>query len=222
MQTRLSTKYRPGTGDRGYTNYMSVREGDRIISKIEVRKDDPICFIYQDCEAIRLYLERFFRSGNQLQTEALTDELVFLQKNISCYAGFCHYLGDSPKCVFPERYVDKIDQLTRLYQDALENAPDFVHDCQSLTIISIYEINELVRKLETHYCAWRHHPHVIRNIYDFFADRPEDVVQLGQDILYMSTILNRLSKFLDAAARHENALLGLPETYWQAKINRPD
>lgn len=218
MSARLNVRYRPGTGDRGYTNYMSVREGDRIKSKIEVRKDDPICFIYQDCEAIRLYLERFFLEGNQLLTEGLADELVFLKRNIACYSGFCHYLGDSPKCVFPEDYVTQIDSLTQLYQRALQNAPDFVHDCQSLTVVALYDVNELVRELETHYCAWQHHPNVVRNIYDFFADRPEDVVELGQNILYMSTILNRLSKFLDAAARHENALLGLPETYWQAKV----
>lgn len=216
--TRLTTRYRPGAGDRGYTNYMSVREGNNIKAKIEVRKDDPICFIYQDCEAIRLYLERLFLEGAKFQTQGLTEELLFLKQNIACYSGFCHYLGYSPKCVFPDDYVERVSTLTDLYKSALEDAPDFVHDCQSLTVLSLYDVNELVRELETHYSSWQHHPNVVRNLYDFFADRPEEVVELGQNILYMSTILNRLSKFLTEAARHENHLLGLPESYWQARV----
>jgi hypothetical protein len=150
-------------------------------------------------------------------SEGLHEQLKIIEMTMSCYSGFAHYLGDSPKNVPSENYIDELAEKTIAYKSKLPNAPDFVHSVKNYEVWCLYHLNELIRKLETEYVGWMYHDRVIRNIYDWFVDRPEEIVELGQNILYMSALLNRMSKFVDAAARHENLMRGLPETYWQAK-----
>lgn len=218
VMARINSRYTPGTGDRGYTNYMSIREGNTIKSKIEDRKDGSICRVYHAAEEARLFLNRTLDIDCVVfASTGLQEHLKLIEMNMACYSGFAHYLGDSPKCVPPKDYIYKLIEGAEYYNAELSHSPDFVHETKSLAVWSLYYLNELIRKLETEYVAWMHHPRVIRNIYDWFIDRPEDVVELGQNIIYMSALLNRMSKFIDAAARHENMVLGLPESHWQAK-----
>ncbi len=218
MNNRLHTKYHPGTGDRGYTNYMSVREGDRIKTKIEDRKDGSICRVYHSAEEARMFLNKILDIDKvTFVTQGLHEQLKQIEMTMACYSGFAHYLGDSPKCVPSQDYIHELIEATVVYQSQLSNAPDFVHECKHIAIWNLYHLNELIRELETEYVGWMYHDRVIRNIYDWFVDRPEEVVELGQNIIYMEALLNRMSKFVDAAARHENLMRGLPETYWQAK-----
>ena len=215
---RLNTKYHPGAGDRGYTNYMSVREGDRIKSRIVDRKDGSICRVYQSAEAARLFLNKMLDIDEvTFETEGLYEQLKFIEMTMACYSGFAHYLGDSPKCVPSQDYIHELIEATEAYQSRLMNAQDFVHETKHIAVWNLYRLNELIRKLETEYVGWMYHDRVIQNIYDWFVDKPDEVVELGQNIIYMSALLNRMSKFIDAAARHENLMRGLPETYWQAK-----
>ena len=215
---RLNIKYHPGTGDRGYTNYMSVREGDRIKTKIEDRKDGSICRVYHSAEEARMFLNKILDIENLIfVTEELHGQLKIIEMTMACYSGFAHYLGDSPKNVPSQEYIQELVNATETYKRKLPNAPDFVHSVKNYEVWCLYHLNELIRQLETEYVGWMYHDRVIRNIYDWFVDRPDEVVELGQNILYMSALLNRMSKFIDAAARHENLMRGLPETYWQAK-----
>lgn len=213
---RINTRYKPGSGDAGYSQILGKLSGDRI-QYIELRKDDPACFVSADCQELSLLIDEILIQWQPV-SEGLADELEYLRENAYCFGGFSFLLGNSAKNVFPDDYLSKLDNLIELYNSQLDNAPDFVQRRKHLLVVRLNQLNEIVRKVERHFVTWQYHSEVVKSLYELIATEPERAIRVGHDILYMLAILNRLSKFLFAAARHENMLLGLPESYWQAQI----
>jgi cob(I)alamin adenosyltransferase len=205
MGNRITTEYKPGKGDLGYSE---------IMHGLVLRKDHPACEVQGAFEEVRSAIESVLVLDPTVQDCNLKDVLIYIDRNIFSLGSFCYKKGDSSRHVLPESLLNFLNQETERLKQTLGNCPDFVGYSHPL-LVALDRCRVEVRKAERRYNAWR-----------FCDEMTTHVVynnHLEGNICLHAAILNRLSAYLFEATRQEAMFLvatGLnaEPRVWQSEV----
>lgn len=184
-----------GSGDKGTSTLMAG---------LKLPKSHKVFQIYSAqervCNTASLFQVKY---GDYLEPEDAYILKWFI-RNLNCLGAFCYTLGEDSNYVFPESFLEKIeDRILNIFQPAIGDCEDFlIHEEEPFILLDRVRIE--VRDLERVYQIWKE---VVSGLQDPTGS-----------ILLMSRILNRLSMYLFNLIRYESHKRGLNENTWSGKV----
>lgn len=175
-----------------------------LIEGLRLPKSHKVFQIYGSQERVCNTLSLFkCRYGNDLEVDDLTI-VTWLIRNLNCLGGFCYTKGKDDNFVFPETFLDAIEErIFNVFQPATTDCLDFlIHDEESFILLDRCRIE--VRDLERAFAIW----------YEVLYGKQEPT----DSILLMSTILNRLSTYFFNLLRYESLKKNVQEKPWSGKV----
>lgn len=176
-----------------------------LIEGLRLRKSHKVFQIYGAQERVCNTLSLFkCRYGHELEEEDLRI-ITWLIRNLNCLGGFCYTKGKDPNFVFPESFLDKLDErIHDVFQPATNDCLDFlIHDEEAFILLDRCRVE--VRDLERAFAIW----------YDVLFGQATDP---DGSILLMSQILNRLSTYFFNLLRYESLKKNIAEKPWSGKV----
>lgn len=187
---RISANYKAGLGDRGKSN-LAVASS--------CNKAGPLAVFYSlDWELMR-DIDRMMTSKVVFfpLEEEERETFSWLRRNLFSLSSFAFLNGESYRHCFPREFLSYMDRKIDQYSKEIGDAKDFlIWDTEQGEIIESLIITS--RKLESSF-----HNLELEN---------------NADVLYTSSVLNRLSTWLFWLGRIIYKRLGIEETYWQGSV----
>jgi cob(I)alamin adenosyltransferase len=209
MKDRISTSYKSGSGDSGYSVLL---DGHKIL------KSDPACWIYAEVEKAINTVSRILIK-HPIEYEYLKNLLCFLQENLFSLSSFCFCKGQTEKFAVNPDLIAALNTQIKDIQFVVGNAADFIWYSEEKSV-DLDGLRILIRDTERAFTAWRFHPTVLEHIVEVVSHSPLTAQTIVNNIKLYASLLNRLSNFLWWAIRYENIQANRqnPENYWTGKL----
>lgn len=175
-----------------------------LIEGLRLPKSHKVFQIYGSQERVCNTLSLFkCRYGAELEAEDLRI-VTWLIRNLNCLGGFCYTKGKDDNFVFPESFLDSIEQrIFDVFQPATTDCLDFlIHDDEAFILLDRCRVE--VRDLERAFAIW----------YEVLYGKQEP----SGSILLMSQTLNRLSTYFFNLLRYESLKKNIAEKPWSGKV----
>jgi cob(I)alamin adenosyltransferase len=175
-----------------------------LIEGLRLPKSHKVFQIYGAQERLCNTLSLFkCRYGRELEFDDFRI-LTWLIRNLNCLGGFCYTKGTNADFVFPESFLDKLEErIFDVFQPATTDCLDFlIQDEESFILMDRCRIE--IRDLERAFAIW----------YEVLYGKQE----ASGSILLMSQILNRLSTYFFNLLRYEGLKKNISEKPWSGKV----
>ncbi len=175
-----------------------------LIEGLRLPKSHKVFQIYGSQERVCNTLSLFkCRYGAELEAADLRI-VTWLIRNLNCLGGFCYTKGKDDNFVFPESFLDSIEQrIFEVFQPATTDCLDFlIHDDEAFILLDRCRVE--VRDLERAFAIW----------YEVLYGKQEPT----GSILLMSQTLNRLSTYFFNLLRYESLKKNIAEKPWSGKV----
>jgi cob(I)alamin adenosyltransferase len=200
VERSVSKKPRIRNGICGSGDKMS----SALIEGLRLPKSHKVFQIYgaqeRVCNTLSLFEKRY---GQYLESE---DQRIikWLIRNLNCLGGFCYTRGNDDNFVFPESFLEKIEErIMDVFQPATGDCMDFlIHETESFIHLDRARIE--TRDLERAFAIW----------YEVLYGKQDP----SGSVLLMSKVLNRLSTYFFNLIRYESFKRGIGENTWAGKV----